>query len=178
MTSRKEKPSASETVFESKAGELARLLRLAEVPPETWTQRDIAAMLQHQLRTRLEFDLLPLAEGRSDRNALARARAAGVSTFADLFQSPVPPKEVLLLAKGFFKTQAGRSSNRDREQEVAYLMYLVSIIVAKARLGLSISRLSPTDQYKAIQWARSRTWLDQATRGLLQQFSGSHSPQE
>ena len=100
---------------------------------------------------------------------LEGARRLGVVTFRDLFVHPKPPLRLLKLAKNLFKHQSGASSERRPEQQVAYVLYLLTILAARERCGESITRLTEAEVLRSADWAASREWVDAGTKTLLGQ---------
>ena len=127
-------------------------------------------MLRHQLAAPLAFDLSTLELSQSEKTtrdqALRDATASHIRTFQDLLQHARPPLPLLHWAKDFFKQQAGASAKRRPEQEVAYLLYLLSILIPRVRLGTRLTRLSDADLLISVNWAARRKWLDAKTREL------------
>jgi hypothetical protein len=161
---------SSEAVFRSDARQLSKIMNLDEATPDAWTDQDLVAMLRHQLAAPLESDLSRLelrkSEEKTRDETLGKATSAQVRTFQDLFEHPRPPLALVRWAKEFFKQQAGASENRRPEQEVAYLLYLLSILISRVRLSTRISKLSDADLRHGLKWAVSREWLDEQTRKL------------
>src|SRR5205823_4639641 len=93
-------------------------------------------MLRHITAASLEAELKTTA---GDGNL---GPPAGIKTFGELFQHPQPPLKLLQLVKDLFKAKAGAGANRRPEQEVAYLLYLLTIVTARLRLGILISSLT------------------------------------
>jgi hypothetical protein len=79
---------------------------------------------------------------------------------------------LLKLAKDFFKRQAGRGSERRPVEQVAYLMYLLSILVARIRLGKAITKLTDSELLQACEWGARQAWVHQEMRELLCQAAG------
>ena len=165
------KSNASEAVLRSEARRLSRIVNLDEATPDDWSQQDQAAMLRHQMSAPLEFDLGSLEPKRSwarERyKVLNEAAALGIRTFQDLFRHPRPPLAVLRITKDFFKVRAGPADERRPEQEVAYLMYLLSISAARVRTGQAITSLSDSELLRGVEWAASRKWADEVTVALF-----------
>lgn len=133
-------------------------------------------MLRHQLAAPLAFDLgnaLPdkLAVRALDP-ALQEAGKLGIKSFKsfqDLFTHANPPLELLVSAKNIFKRQSGSAADRRPEQQVAYVLYLLTILMAKARCGRPITKLGDDAVSRSAQWALSQEWVDAATKSLLTQ---------
>jgi hypothetical protein len=169
----------SRSVFQSGAGPLSRIMHLDEAVSTEWNEADLAAMLRHQLAAPLAFDLAAPALPNVDRplrdQALQAAKKMGIKSFRDLLTQPKPPLELLKLVKDLFKHHAGASSKRRPEQEVAYLMYLLTILVARTRLGCEITQLTKTDLRRGYEWAASRPWVDDENKALFAS-GASHLP--
>jgi hypothetical protein len=175
-----ENTDSSEAVSKSSAQQLLQIINLDEATPDLWSERDQAAMLRHQLSSPLEVDLSSLGENERDTKApdgaLAAAASARIKTFQDLFDHPAPPVAVLSLAKDFFKRQAGASAERRPEQEVAYFLYLLTVLVARVRVGTNVTKLSDADLLKGIKWAVNQKWVDAKTRKMCAEASRQLEP--
>jgi hypothetical protein len=160
-------------VFKSTTEQVANLMLLDENAPEPWTGEDLAAMVRHQMAATLEFDLsglhLASAERRFAKECIARAKRTGLVTFGDLFRSSTPPLDLLRLSKKFFKGKAPDTSSGNPEQKLAYLFYVLSIVVAKMRTGARISNLTERQVLKAIESMLKRPWVDNEIRDWLAQ---------
>jgi len=155
---------SSAAVFKSSVEQLSRIMNLDEARPGDWSLRDLPAMLRHQLSAPLEFELSRLPASKSPQT-MRDGTLSG--TFRDLFEHPKPPLAVLKATRDLFKGQAGTSAKRRPEQEVAYLMYLLAILIAQVRLGTSITKLCDADLLKGIRWSLKQQWVDERTRALL-----------
>ena len=129
-------------------------MNLGEELPGAWKERDRPQMLRHIRTAPLEVELRAKI-GDGDLGS-----SIGIKTFGDLFEHSQPPLELLQLAKDFFKEKAGAGANRRPEQEVAYLLYLLTIVTARVRLAVSITQLSDQELLPGVDWALSQTWVD------------------
>jgi hypothetical protein len=161
----------SRTVFKSSAERLYKIMNLDEATKVVWTERDLPAMLHHQLAAPLAFDLgsfqLSETDNKTRTGTLHATATARIGTFGELFLNPRPPLSALELAKEFFKARAGMASQRAAEQQLAYLLYLLAVLVARLRFQTSITRLTDTDLLEGIKWASGQTWLDTTTKELF-----------
>lgn len=159
-----------QAVFKSRAEQLSRIMNLDETTDDAWAEADLPAMLRHQMSAPLDFDLssmeLSQSEETTREKTLSAAAASRIRSFQDLFEHPAPPLALLNWAKDFFKQQAGASARRRPEQEVAYLLYLLSILIPRVRLGTRITTLTDADLLKGMKWAASRKWLDPKTKEM------------
>jgi hypothetical protein len=149
-------------VFKSGPAQLLKIMNLDKELPGAWKEPDRPQMLRHTMTAALEAELKTKV---GDGNL---GPSAGIKTFQELFQHPQPPLKLLQLAKDFFKAKAGAGANRRPDQEVAYLLYLLTIVTARVRLGVSVSSLTDLELLPGLDWALAQTWLD---RGSHQLFS-------
>ena len=147
-------------VFKSSPEQLLKIMNLGEELPEAWKARDWPDMLRHIRTAPLEVELKARI---GDGNLGA---SDDIKTCGDLFEHPHPPLKLLQLAKDFFKEKAGAGANRQPEQEVAYLLYLLTIVTARVRLGVSISSLPDVELMPGVDWALNQSWLEESARTL------------
>ncbi len=161
----------AQKVLQCGAAPLSRIMNLNEAPSADWRMQDVQAMLRHQLAAPLAFDLgnAAVAEDQAgERNrALGEAKKLGIISFQDLFTHRTPPVVLLKLVKDLFKGRSGASSQRRPEHQVAYVLYLLTILSARVRCGQSITRLTDTEVSRSVQWATSLEWVDAVTKALL-----------
>ncbi len=147
-------------VFRSSPEQLLKIMNLGEELPGAWKERDRPQMLRHIRTAPLEVELRAKI-GDGDLGS-----SIGIKTFGDLFEHSQPPLELLQLAKDFFKEKAGAGANRRPEQEVAYLLYLLTIVTARVRLAVSITQLSDQELLPGVDWALNQSWLEESARTL------------
>jgi hypothetical protein len=156
----------SQAVFKSSPDQLAEVLNFEVAWPNPWTEADLPAMFRHQMAAPIAFDLKTLARSET---VLTEAAKEGIRTFENLLQHPHPPETLLSLAKDFFKTIAGPIDSRLAGQQVAYVFYLLAILVARERLGRSLTRLSDAELLRGVEWGATRTWIDAGSREIFLQ---------
>lgn len=128
----------------------------------------LVPLLRRQLLAKLEFGESRGGSRASRGKDPARASSGlPIRTFQDLFNHDHPPVAVLRRAKSFFKEIAGVENDREPEQEVAYLLYWVAILVARVRCGVVITQHSDAALVLAIRWALNQNWLDERTQRLF-----------
>ena len=81
---------------------------------------------------------------------------------------PSPPVELLKLTKDFAKLNLDHSQST-LPTEIAGALYYTSIAAALVRLDMRISQLTDADLRRGLLWARQQAWIDEATKGLLDQ---------
>jgi len=163
---------SSQAVFKSSAEQLAKIMNLDEATPNGWDERDLAAMVRHQMSAPLTFDLtsieLKAAKAAARDESLTGAAKQRIKTFEDLLFHREPPLELLRLSKEFFKSRTKACRKDSAEWQVAYLFYLLSILAAGTRAA-RLSKLSPGELCRAIRWALDQPWVDGKTKELLSQ---------
>jgi hypothetical protein len=162
---------SQELVLRSSSGQLSRMIDLDAADRGTWSEGDLPAMLRHQLSAPLKLDLgrvkVKGISEESRRGILADAEGLRIATLEDCFQHSSPPLALVTLIKDAFKAQAGPSGQRRPEQQVAYVIYLLAILVARVRLGAAITKLADAQLLRGIDWAATREWVDEGTKVLL-----------
>lgn len=146
---------------------MSDLLDLDETTNRAWLPDEVGAVLRHQLNAPIEFDLSELDDISSDRVArLAAAHGLLVKSFLDVFQHQNPPVELLILTKQFAKrhSQARRSP---LPKQVAMVLYYLSILTARVRLGQHISSLDDKRLCAGIERILKEGWVDETTKALL-----------
>jgi len=134
-----------------------------------WQAEELGAMLKHQLAAPLEFDFSFLeAERPPSLDALAKTQGPPIRTFGDLLHHPRPPLELLQSAKEFAKGLRSRA-DAPVPEEIATMLYLLSILVALTRCGRRITKLDEQGLRQSLDWALTQPWLDQASRDLLEE---------
>ena len=160
------------SIVKSGSTRLLSLINLDETTPDPWNPDDIAAMVRHQFMAPLDFDLSAVeetkTEGTAPRQTLTQAATAHIRTFEDLLFHAEPPLELLRLSKEFFKSRTQSQRKDSPEWQVAYLFYLLSILVGRRR-DPRISGLTRAELLRATEWALSRVRVDRKTRKLLAQ---------
>jgi len=166
---------------------LARMMHLDEGGEALWEPDELGAILQHQLDAPLEFDLSrlgpsPLASVRGPEKGtgpICRNGPAGalhkldlspfpntIHTFRDLFHHPSPPVELLEWTKAFAKSCRSRDDGPVPD-EVATVIYFLSIVTAMSRCGKRISQLDDQSLRYGLRWALKQPWVDEATKGCF-----------
>ena len=127
----------------------------------------MGAVLEHLLSAPLEFDPEGMGLGGA-RSGDCGAPEPGIATFAELFQHPRPPLELLQRAKRFAKA-ARNHPDRVLPAPVAGVVYLLSIVSALTRCGCRITMLGDASLRRGVLWALGQPWLDAGSRALLEE---------
>lgn len=125
-----------------------------------WSERDLGAILIHQLDAPLESDLSLVFLNIHDA-----IRPVSDLTFGGILQHPHPPRAALALIKDFAK-YLHRKEDADYPEQVATVLYYASIAAA-TRSGIRITSLSTDKISEGCQWALKRTWLTPDLRQLF-----------
>jgi hypothetical protein len=146
---------------------LARLMDLGRRKDALWSPQELGAILRHQLAAPLEFDLG--AEGDAalaDRIADYAGIQPPIRTFGELLFHPHPPIELLELVKEYAKScRAG--DDGVLPDEIATVLYALGIAAAMTKCDRRITRLDDQALEHLIDWVSEQTWLDAASRQLL-----------
>jgi len=157
----------SESVFKSRAKELAALLASGEERARLWRPEELAAIFRHQISTPMLVDL----GGFDPRTAaqlkvVSEAQGLLLKSFDDLFHHPTPPVELLNVAKDFAKANLDHPES-GLPGEIASALYYTSIASALVHLDARISTLPDADLRRGLAWTREQPWLDEKTKELL-----------
>ncbi|MCX5660654.1 MAG: hypothetical protein NTW19_13165 [Planctomycetota bacterium] len=139
---------------------LAGLIDLDPSPERLSGASDLAGLLRLQLAAPLEGDLDRLSPGLCRRLASSMATAASGTppqSFADLFNHPSPPVELLDLVRRFAK-HTRRETGGHLPDEIASILYHASIGLALLRCGSRISKLSLVDLRRGVAGVRGMEW--------------------
>jgi len=162
-------------ISRSEAKSLAAFMAAGTEQARLWGPEEVAAVFRHQMASPVLVDLAGFdPAGAARLKTLTEAQSLVLRSFADLFQHPLPPLELLELVKDFAK------ANMDHDEsaipgEVAAALYYASIASALARLNRRISRLSDADLRRGFQWARGRPWMDPQTSQLFDEAAAKIS---
>lgn len=152
---------------------LAGLMDVAAEQGDPWRPEELGAILQHQLDSSVEFELgmFEPALGPAVVGLLQAAAAPPIRTFRELFCHHQPPKELLNHTRQFAKScrQAG---SYNLPPEIATIMYVTSITVARLRLGERLTSLDDAGLSHSLRWALAQPWLDGEVRRLLAEGLG------
>ena len=133
-----------------------------------WEPEELAAILKHQLTAPIAFDLSYAAEGPPPRvDVISPSEGPSIETFSELFHHPRPPVGLLEQIKQFAKSCRNRA-NSPLPDEIASVLYTLSIIVAMTKCGRRITKSDDQTLRYGVDWALDQTWLDEPTRGLLE----------
>jgi hypothetical protein len=146
---------------------LAHFLEVDDAPRRLWTPDELGAILRHQLATPVQLDLEAAGSAfRARLDDLSAGDQPGKLTFEELFHLAVPPVALLDLVKQFAKSSRVRGDSV-LPAEIATVVYLTSIVVARLRCGKRISEQSDESLLYGIQWVIDQPWVDERTRAFF-----------
>jgi len=157
----------TEFVQKSDPALLAGMMDMDSDTERAWRPDELGAVLEHQLSAPVELDLSVMRPGfRKRLRTLASAQGLVLSSYRDLFHHPNPPVELLRLVKDFAK-----ASKDDPESpfqpEIAAVLYLGSILVARWRCGAKISAVPDQMLREGAEWVLGQSWVDDGTKVLF-----------
>src|SRR5215471_6746370 len=165
------KSYAADFVKRSSPERLSVLLKIDPSASDSWGAEDLSGLARHQMQAPLDFDLrsvsLERAQQQTASESLTDAGRSNIATFGDLFGNPSPPLKLLKLAQKFFKQNFVDSPKGSPEQKVAYVFYVLSIVAARVRHNVNISKLADEQQVRAIESIMERSWVSPEIRRLL-----------
>jgi hypothetical protein len=155
---------------------LAQFLDVDDVSRRLWTPDELGAILCHQLATPVQLDLETAGSGFQARlDALPANDRPGKWTFAELFHLPSPSLQLLGLVKQYAKSSRVRGESV-LPAEIATVIYLTTIVVARLRCNQRISEQSDESLLYGIQWVIDQPWVDEKTRTLFRQARDHYGP--
>jgi hypothetical protein len=153
------------TVYRAQTEKLAQLLEAEADAPTVYWGADLAAVLKHQLAAPLAQELSSPLSSVDGVSAPLSHLDPSLASFGDLLHHPNPPIELLKLAKAFAKSC--RANAELLPAEVSTLIYYAVIMVARVRLGQTITALSDDGLKQGLAWGIEQPWVDQKTKDLL-----------
>jgi len=157
----------SSSVFKSHAKELAELMASDWENTREWRPEELAAIFRHQMSAPMLVDLGSFDTTTATRlNTLSDAQGLLLKSFADLFNHPAPPLELLTLVKNFAKSNVDHPES-GLPGEIASALYYASIAAALVHLDKRISQLPEADLQRGFRWLEVQAWLDDATKRLV-----------
>jgi hypothetical protein len=146
---------------------LAAFLAAGEERARLWRPEELTAIFRHQMSAPILIDLGGFDPATATRlKTLSDAQSLLLKSFSDLFHHPVPPLELLTLAKDFAKANMDHPES-SLPQEVAAALYYTSIATALVRLEARISQLKDDELRRGLLWAKDQPWVDAPTREIL-----------
>ena len=158
---------SSAALFKSRAQQLSALIASGDERGPLWRPDELAAMFRHQMSAPVLMDLGsfdPATAGQLKN--LSAAQGLLLSSFADLFNHPNPPIQLLQLVKDFSKANLDHPES-GLPREIATALYYSSIAAALVRLDKRISQLPDADLQRGLRLTQEQAWLDERTKSLL-----------
>src|SRR5271170_6854196 len=155
------------TLFKSAPKNLAAFLAAGEEHARLWRPEELGAIFRHQMSSPILVDLGGFDPATAARlKTLSHAQSLLLTSFQDLFLHPVPPIELLTLTKDFAKGNMDQPDS-SLPNDVAAVLYYVSIAAALVRLHRRITQLRDPDLKRGLEWARGKAWVEPRLLQLL-----------
>src|SRR5580700_7511963 len=155
------------TLFKSAPKSLAAFLAAGEESARLWQPEELGAIFRHQMSAPILVDLGGFDPATAARlKTLTHAQSLLLTSFLDLFLHPVPPIELLTLTKDFAKGNMDQPDS-SLPNEVAAVLYYLSIAAAYVRLGRRISQLSDAEFKRGLEWCKGKPWVEAPLQRLL-----------
>lgn len=162
---------SNHTIFLSGPAGLARLLAQDQTKQPVWAPEEMRAMWQHQLSAPIEADLSTVqSRGSSLLRRAPEAEPFLAKTFGQLLHHRQPPLPLLKLTKEFAK-QTIQDAEDPQLKEIAAALYYTSYAAALVRCGERLGGMNEPELRGGFEWALGRTWMDEATKALMQEAS-------
>lgn len=163
---------------------LVELMGLGAHADHSWSDEELAAILQYQLARPLESDLGPLPkEVQEAMRQVEPLAPEGGQTFGFWLHHVHPPVELLKLIKQFAKSSHAVPLFGIPPQ-AALALYYLSIAVALVRWKKRLTSLSNDELKVGFDQLANAPWVDAASRAILEQAwlyltgkdNGGHNP--
>jgi hypothetical protein len=140
--------------------------------PRLWREDELAAVLDHQLRSPVQFDLSNIApELRGKLRSLSESQGLLIRSFADILEHPHPPIELLQMTKQFAKSSAAHPGS-PLPREITMLLYFAAIAAALVKCNQRITQLEDQPLREGWQWLIAQPWVNEKLRALLTEAAG------
>ena len=155
------------TLAKSPPKSLAAFLAAGEERARLWRPEELGAIFRHQMSAPILVDLGGFDPSTAARlKSLSHAQGLLLKSFLDLFLHPVPPIELLTLTKDFAKGNMDQPDS-SLPNEVAAVLYYLSIAAAYVRLGRRISQLGEAEFKRGLEWCKGKPWVEAPLQRLL-----------
>lgn len=159
-------------------GALSILMEKTGCADELWSERDLGAILRHQLSSPMEFSLDDLSQGQFNRlEVIAQSRQLLLRSFSELLLHEQPPLELLIRMKDFAKRQDIHPDSA-LPKDVCGVLYFAAISAALVRHQRCITSLDRASLRRGFQWGASREWVPEPIRALLRTACERSGPEE
>ena len=154
-------------LFKSPPKSLAAFLAAGEERARLWRPEELGAIFRHQMSAPILVDLGGFDPSTAARlKTLSGAQSLLLKSFLDIFLHPVPPIELLTLTKDFAKGNMDQPDS-SLPNEVAAVLYYLSIAAAFVRLGRRISQLGDAEFKRGLEWCKGKPWVETPLQRLL-----------
>ena len=155
----------SEPITDHATTRLANLMGLQD-DLTLWSSEELGQILRHQMAAPLLVDLCPDdAANRQKFQELTCNSSAPMESFDDLLHHPAPPLDLLMRAKRFAKASS-HNPDSPLPQEVATVLYYLTMLTALLRCRQRITRMSDTDLRNGLEWVLRQPWITDEIRRM------------
>ncbi len=142
-----------------------------------WQPEELGAMLEHQWGAPLEADLgaLPPQQARL-LTRLCDADRLLLKSYGDIFSHPMPPVEILEMIKDYAKRNMA-SADVELPEDIAKLLYVLSIVVARLRCGKRITSQPDAVIRRNLEAVLAQPWMTPPVVKLLHEGLGVFADQ-
>ena len=159
--------SSNDKGFNAKQTRLSGVFALATETEVSWTAEELRAILANQLSVPLESELGHANPALTTKYlGLSQAGRPVPKSLGELFHDPRPSVTLLKLAKDFAKAAQKRPASAIPE-DVALVLYYLSIAAGLARRGQRITQLTDDQLRQGFDWAQKQPWLVEEAKQLL-----------
>lgn len=164
---------------DAEARRLAPFMEFGSDNDSLWNSDELAGIFRHQLASRIHFPFVDLGDQSAESiRAICSAADPEIETFGDLFMHPKPPLDLLRITKDYGKACRAKGES-PIPAEVATMLYVLSILVARTTRGQRITELNDRELRRIADWAVGQSWIGEPIRRLLdaaQQVFGTEEP--
>jgi len=156
-------------LWKSAPKSLAAFMAAGQERARLWQPEELGAIFRHQMSSPILVDLGGFDPATAARlKTLSHAQSLLLTSFQDLFLHPVPPIELLTLTKDFAKGNMDQPDS-SLPNDVAAVLYYVSIAAALVRLDRRISQLGDAELKRGLEWAKGKPWVEPSIQNLLEE---------
>lgn len=123
----------------------------------TWRKEELTAILEHQWITQVAADMECLSAEQAHILTRLDEAAGTPMTYGDIFTCSAPSIAVLEMIKVEAKRNMARA-NEELPEDIAKLLYILSVIVARLRCGVSITSQPDKSVRGNIESALAQSW--------------------
>ena len=153
--------------YDDSCGDMALFFSPRFSEERVWHAEELGAILEHQWNAPLNADLASQHVAAARRLALlCEADQLLIKSYRDVLTHRMPPIELLEMIKSFAQKSLAHP-DAELPSEIAKVLYVLSIAVARLRCGVTITKLRDEEVRRNIEAALSQPWLTQQVASIL-----------